>query len=75
MRRFIITIFASLIMAATVIAGKDTGSDPVDYASTGMREISTTDLVHEMGIGINLGNTMEACGDWIADVDRQWGDG
>ena len=76
MRRFIITIFASLIMAATVIAGKDTGSDPVDdYTATGMREISTTDLVHEMGIGINLGNTMEACGDWIADVDRQWGDG
>ena len=28
-----------------------------------------------MGIGINLGNTMEACGDWIADVDREWGDG
>lgn len=28
-------------------------------------------IVQEMGIGINLGNTYEACGDWIA----QWGDG
>ena len=37
----------------------------------GMRDISTTELVHEMGIGINLGNTMEACGDWIA----QYSDG
>ncbi len=36
-----------------------------------MRDITTMDLVREMGIGINLGNTMESCGDWIA----KWGDG
>ncbi len=36
-----------------------------------MRDITTMELVREMGIGINLGNTMESCGDWIA----QWGDG
>ncbi len=36
-----------------------------------MRDISTMDVVEEMGIGINLGNTFESCGDWIA----QWGDG
>lgn len=40
-----------------------------------MRDITTMELVREMGIGINLGNTLEACGDWIADVDTQWGDG
>ena len=40
-----------------------------------MRDISTLELVRDMGIGINLGNTFEACGDWIADVDAQWGDG
>ena len=28
-------------------------------------------FVEDMGIGINLGNTFEACGDWI----DQWGDG
>ena len=43
--------------------------------NSGMRDISTMELVRDMGIGINLGNTMEACGDWIADVDKQWGDG
>jgi len=32
---------------------------------------STMDIVRDMGIGINLGNTYESCGDWIA----QWGDG
>lgn len=36
-----------------------------------MRNITTVELVKDMGIGINLGNTYESCGDWIA----QWGDG
>lgn len=40
-------------------------------AENGMRDITTMQLVQEMGIGINLGNTYESCGDWIA----QWGDG
>ena len=29
------------------------------------RDITTMELVREMGYGINLGNTLEACGDWI----------
>lgn len=29
------------------------------------------EIVVDMGIGINLGNTFESSGDWI----RQWGDG
>ena len=36
-----------------------------------MREMSTMEIVEDMGIGINLGNTFESSGDWI----RQWGDG
>ena len=36
-----------------------------------MRDMTTMELVREMGLGINLGNTYESCGDWIA----QWGDG
>lgn len=34
-------------------------------------ETKAVKFVKKMGIGINLGNTFEACGDWIA----QWGDG
>ncbi|MBR5682381.1 MAG: cellulase family glycosylhydrolase [Ruminococcus sp.] len=44
-------------------------------AGNEMRDMTTMEIVRDMGIGINLGNTMEACGDWIADVDKQWGDG
>ena len=50
-------------------------------AEAAMRDISTKELVRDMGIGINLGNTMEACGDWIAeysdgqpkDYETAWG--
>lgn len=35
------------------------------------RDMSTMDIVKDMGLGINLGNTFESCGDWI----QQWGSG
>lgn len=43
-----------------------------------MRDITTMELVAEMGYGINLGNTFEACGDWINgktpnDFQQAWG--
>ena len=30
-----------------------------------IRNMTTMQLVHDMGQGINLGNTLESCGDWI----------
>ncbi len=41
------------------------------FAKEDMRDITTMELVRDMGIGINLGNTYDSFGDWIA----QWGDG
>lgn len=46
--------------------------------TSGMRNITTMQLVREMGIGINLGNTFEACGDWInpgniQNYETAWG--
>ena len=43
----------------------------VPSQNRGMRDITTMELVRDMGVGINLGNTLESCGDWI----KQWGDG
>lgn len=36
-----------------------------------MRDMTTMDIIEDMGIGINLGNTFESSGQWIDD----WGDG
>ena len=33
---------------------------------TEIRDMTTMEIVHDMGQGINLGNTMEACGTWIS---------
>ena len=30
-----------------------------------LRDMSTMEITRDMGIGINLGNTLESCGDWI----------
>lgn len=58
----IISVICSTVIAASIMIF------PVSSATssnTVMRDISTMELVREMGLGINLGNTYESCGDWI----------
>lgn len=43
-----------------------------------MRDITTRQLVYDMGIGINLGNTLDTTGSWIggksiSDYEKGWG--
>ncbi len=47
-------------------------------ANVQMRDMTTAEIVRDMGLGINLGNTFEACGDWIhgstvTDYETAWG--
>ncbi len=65
-------------MSAAVLAqsvpATDAGAVPAKY--TAMRDITTMELVRDMGIGINLGNTFEACPDWYGDDwIKQWSEG
>ena len=63
---------SAVLCSAVLIAGTAIFSVSAENSNPeGMRDITTMELVQEMGIGINLGNTLESCGDWIA----QWGDG
>ena len=66
-------VFTSVCAAALAVVslGISTGVN----ADNSMRDITTMELVRDMGIGINLGNTMEASGDWIKEVHDQWGSG
>lgn len=66
-------IIAIMMTIATVLSVGGCKQENPD-----MRDISTVEVVKEMGYGINLGNTMESCGDWIvsSDVSRYetaWG--
>lgn len=74
----ILLAFATAIGAAGC-KGNAPSELPQDTPAAGnMRDISTMEVVREMGFGINLGNTMEACGDWISDgavsnYETAWG--
>ena len=72
-----ILLTLSLIFAFTACREpeNDTATPPADAITAedaeisggaeGMRNISTMELVRDMGLGINLGNTLEATGSWI----------
>ena len=67
------TRLASILTAGVMMFGMmgGAGVSASDPKNGEMRDMTTMELVRDMGIGINLGNTMEACGDWIA----QYSDG
>ena len=62
------TLSAAACDLNTVNNGNETA---VTESAAEFRDISTFDLVKEMGYGINLGNTLEACGDWISGTSPQ----
>ncbi len=67
-------ITAALIAAlmAFVGIGINVSAKTADTSTqTTPQKTEAMQFVEDMGIGINLGNTFEACGDWI----DQWGDG
>ena len=66
----ITSVFCALTLLCGISYQTASAADSLQSNNT-MRDISTTQLVNDMGIGINLGNTFESCGDWIA----QYGDG
>lgn len=62
----------------TGVCGLSAVSCGKNDASGSMRDISTAQVVKEMGVGWNLGNTLEACGDWISgssveNYETAWG--
>lgn len=77
-----LTRTVSAALSAVMFVTSSVVAAPVFAADTGeMRSMSTLEIVEDMGIGINLGNTMEAAGDWInesgsatvTDYETAWG--
>lgn len=63
------------LLSAAIILISGCAAEPTEEA---MRDITTQELIEDMGIGINLGNTMEATGSWInegsvSDYETCWG--
>ena len=65
---------AVCIPAVILISGCSANS----YDSSAMRDMTTQELIEDMGLGINLGNTFEATGSWVGGTtvsafERCWG--
>lgn len=69
MKKFLNILIFCIILTQILTADKKDKKD--DKKKEEMRNITTLELTREMGIGINLGNTYEAYGDWV----DKWGDG
>lgn len=71
----IILVIITLISLCSCSKSENAYQGRTDKTSA---EMSTSEFVQDMGIGINLGNTFEACGSWIkgqsvSDYETAWG--
>ena len=77
LRKIIAAAAAAAIGISAGCAGSGESSKQENNPGA-MRDISTAELVEEMGVGINLGNTFESCGGWIdnesvSNFEKAWG--
>lgn len=71
---------ACSVLCAGLALSTAVGTYPVfaDSEVKTLSDMTTMELVKDMGVGINLGNTFESCGDWIngttvSDYETAWG--
>lgn len=67
----------AILLTVIIIVSGISGCAPAD-PKTAVSEMTTAELVRDMGIGINLGNTLESCGSWISsssvtNYETAWG--
>lgn len=79
-RRFLLPALVAGLFLCFVPAALSAGSaKPAPVSNlTALENVSSAEVVRVMGLGINLGNTMEACGDWIQggevrNYETAWG--
>ncbi len=73
-----LTKILSAVIAAVMCLSALTACTKAEALGGSMRDITTMELVKEMGVGINLGNTFESAGSWIAPTgvtsyEQAWG--
>lgn len=70
-----------MIVSVTACSSGNESSVPEEVKGSDdrtMREMTTQELIEDMGLGINLGNTFESCGNWInkssvTNYETAWG--
>ncbi|MGN1101846.1 MAG: glycoside hydrolase family 5 protein, partial [Huintestinicola sp.] len=57
--------FIALVLSLSILTALFSGCGEPKGA---LRNMSTMEIVKDMGLGINLGNTFESCGGWISNT-------
>jgi len=78
---FVTASFMTICLATSVNVQAVTTegtANSISVKKSTMRNMTTAQIVKDMGLGFNLGNTLEACGDWIngksvKDYEIAWG--
>ena len=82
MKKILSAILAlCMIVSVTACSSGNESSVPEEVKGSEdrtMREMTTQELIEDMGLGINLGNTFESCGNWInkssvTNYETAWG--
>ena len=82
MKKILSAILAlCMIVSITACSSENESSVPEEVKGSenrAMREMTTQELIEDMGLGINLGNTFESCGNWInkssvTNYETAWG--
>lgn len=71
MKKIISVLLSAAVAAGMLVSCGEMEDEP-------MRDMTTAEIVKEMGIGINLGNTFDCHGDWysgggtVEDLQTAW---
>ena len=65
MKKILSAILALCMIVSITACSSENESSVKGSENKVMRDITTQELIEDMGIGINLGNTFESCGNWI----------
>ena len=78
MKKILSAILALCMIVSITACSSENESSVKGSENKVMRDITTLELIEDMGIGKNLGNTFESCGNWInkssdTNYETAWG--
>lgn len=78
MKKILSAILALCMIVSITACSSENESSVKGSENKVMRDITTQELIEDMGLGINLGNTFESCGNWInkssvTNYETAWG--
>ncbi len=73
----ILSVCSAVLLLTSVVGCTADGTESENVVQTDTRDMTTAEIVQEMGVGWNLGNTLESCGNasvyYVSECETFWG--